>query len=179
MQSESVYAPPGAELTQPDLDLANAQLAGAIAPHARISFVLVITSLFVVWFAYDGWLNNAPEMQQHVTFNRICTVLFAPIPIALFFLARAIRTAVVSLKSTSAAQIYLSPDGGTLKVATAPWLWVLFAGGLNFLAHRRPGLGIVCFVGSQLSFGLVALAVAPFARGIIERAYESEGWRRV
>ena len=25
---------------------------------------------FVLWFAYDGWINSDPDMLEHVTFNR-------------------------------------------------------------------------------------------------------------
>ncbi len=30
---------------------------------------------FVLWFAYDGWINQDPEMLEHVTFNRWGTLV--------------------------------------------------------------------------------------------------------
>jgi hypothetical protein len=40
-----------------------------------IRVVAVILALLSVWFAYDGWINSAPDMVEHQTFNRIGTPL--------------------------------------------------------------------------------------------------------
>jgi hypothetical protein len=118
-------------------------------------------------------------MQEHVTFNRVGTFVLVPIPIGLVYLSRRVAASVRELRSSASAQLYLSPDGDTIKVATAPWLWSWLCGGLNFIPHNRPALGILCFLGSQFSAGLIGIVVAFFARGLIHSSYEAAGWREL
>lgn len=32
---------------------------------------------FVLWFSYDGWINQDPDMLEHVTFNRWGTLVLS------------------------------------------------------------------------------------------------------
>lgn len=43
------------------------------APEARKKYGIrsLILGVLFVWFAYDGWINQDPEMLEHVGFNRI------------------------------------------------------------------------------------------------------------
>lgn len=40
------------------------------SPFDHPYFLPVLLFLFALWFGYDGWLNDDPEMQEHVAFNR-------------------------------------------------------------------------------------------------------------
>jgi hypothetical protein len=37
-----------------------------------------LLALFGLWCAYDGWLNTSPEIQDHLLFNRILSVILLP-----------------------------------------------------------------------------------------------------
>ena len=57
-----------------------------------------------------------------------------------------------------------------------PWLWALVFSGLSLVVHKKGSVGILCFVGSFFTANLVAVGLAFFIRGILERAYVDEGW---
>ena len=41
-----------------------------------------------IWFFYDGWLSADPEMQEHLMFNRVGSVILLPWAIIDFFRTR-------------------------------------------------------------------------------------------
>ena len=45
--------------------------AAAPTPFDHPLFLPVLLSGLTLWFGYDGWLNNDPEMLEHSTFNRV------------------------------------------------------------------------------------------------------------
>jgi hypothetical protein len=40
------------------------------SPFDHPAFLPVLLWALSIWFGYDGWLNQDPEMLEHVTFNR-------------------------------------------------------------------------------------------------------------
>ncbi len=49
----------------------------------RVLLVFVACLFFAGWFGYDGWINQDPEMLEHITFNRYGTGVL--LVLALFF----------------------------------------------------------------------------------------------
>lgn len=45
----------------------------------------VILAGMGIWFFYDGWLSTAPDMQEHLTFNRVGSVILLPWAIIDFY----------------------------------------------------------------------------------------------
>lgn len=45
----------------------------------------VILAVMGVWFFYDGWLSTEPDMQDHLMFNRVGSVILIPWAIVDFF----------------------------------------------------------------------------------------------
>ncbi|MDJ0847233.1 MAG: hypothetical protein QNK04_02515 [Myxococcota bacterium] len=179
MTLEDPYRPPQADLEPPGRDLSGVVVAGALPPFARPLVLAAVHSVVLLWFVYDGWLNDAPEMQRYVTFNRVGSIFPALTVSALIYGASAIRRTVRSCRSGAAADLYLSPDGSVLRVATFPWVWSLTLTGLNLMPHRRPGLGLLWFLASYVTFGLGGIVLAFVARALIARAYQEAGWQRL
>jgi hypothetical protein len=180
MHDSNVYRPPQTDLTASSKDdLHLASISGLLAPHVRVVLLAGFFSLFLIWFAYDGWLNQDPGMVQHRLFNQVMTVVSAAIILPLLYLARRVQASVRDRKSSRSALLILSPDGCDIRVATAPWLWALVFSGLNLIPHKRPGLGVLLFVGSQLTLGLVGVGLAICVRGILERQYDSMRWTQL
>ena len=180
MNSDSPYNPPRADLSPvgASSDLSAAQVAGRIPPHARPLLLAAVWLLVVLpWLVYDGWFNSDAEMQQHQTFNRVGSIVVVVSASALYFVSRIIKVAVEARESRPSAQLYVSPEGDVIKVATIPWLWSLIFGGLNLIPHGRPVLGVIWFIGSQLTVGLGALALPLFVNRLIWGSYEARGWR--
>jgi hypothetical protein len=50
---------------------------------------------------------------------------------------------------------------------------------LNFIPNKRPVLGMVCFMASQVTFGLVGIVVAFLANRLMTDGYEAAGWSRL
>jgi hypothetical protein len=42
----------------------------ASSPFDHPAFLPVLLWGLAVWFGYDGWINQNPDMLEHVTFNR-------------------------------------------------------------------------------------------------------------
>ena len=42
----------------------------ASSPFDHPAFLPVLLWGLAVWFGYDGWINQDPDMLEHVTFNR-------------------------------------------------------------------------------------------------------------
>ncbi len=40
------------------------------SPFDHPAFLPLLLWALSIWFGYDGWLNQDPEMLEHVTFNR-------------------------------------------------------------------------------------------------------------
>ena len=50
----------------------------APTPFDHPLFLPVLLSGLTLWFGYDGWINQDPDMLEHLTFNRIgAAALFA------------------------------------------------------------------------------------------------------
>jgi hypothetical protein len=50
----------------------------APTPFDHPLFLPVLLSGLTLWFGYDGWINQDPDMLEHLTFNRVgAGVLFA------------------------------------------------------------------------------------------------------
>lgn len=43
----------------------------APTPFDHPLFLPVLLGGLMLWFGYDGWLNDDPDMAEHITFNRI------------------------------------------------------------------------------------------------------------
>ncbi len=43
----------------------------ACIPFDHPAFLPVLLWALALWFGYDGWINQDPEMLEHVTFNRV------------------------------------------------------------------------------------------------------------
>ncbi len=43
----------------------------APTPFDHPLFLPILLTGLTLWFGYDGWLNDDPEMLEHVTFNRV------------------------------------------------------------------------------------------------------------
>jgi len=43
---------------------------------------------FGLWFFYDGWISTDPDMQEHLLFNRIGSVILLPWSVIDFFKTR-------------------------------------------------------------------------------------------
>ncbi len=41
------------------------------SPFDHPAFLPVLLWALAIWFGYDGWINQDPEMLEHVTFNRV------------------------------------------------------------------------------------------------------------
>jgi hypothetical protein len=41
------------------------------SPFDHPAFLPVLLWALAIWFGYDGWLNQDPKMQEHLTFNRV------------------------------------------------------------------------------------------------------------
>jgi hypothetical protein len=41
------------------------------SPFDHPAFLPVLLWALAVWFGYDGWLNQDPDMAEHITFNRV------------------------------------------------------------------------------------------------------------
>ena len=37
-----------------------------------------LLALFGLWFVYDGWFTSDPDMQEHLLFNRVGSVILLP-----------------------------------------------------------------------------------------------------
>ena len=50
----------------------------APTPFDHPLFLPVLLAGLTLWFGYDGWINQDPDMLEHLTFNRVgAVVLFA------------------------------------------------------------------------------------------------------
>lgn len=49
----------------------------SMGPFDHPWFLPGLLYLFTLWFAYDGWINQDPEMMEHQTFNRVGAVIWA------------------------------------------------------------------------------------------------------
>jgi hypothetical protein len=43
----------------------------APTPFDHPLFMPVLLGGLTLWFGYDGWLNDDPDMVEHITFNRV------------------------------------------------------------------------------------------------------------
>ena len=59
------------------------------SPFDHPAFLPVILWGLSVWFGYDGWINQDPDMLEHVTFNRYGFGLL--VVAAVYFTFQAIR----------------------------------------------------------------------------------------
>jgi hypothetical protein len=41
------------------------------SPFDHPAFLPVLLWALAVWFGYDGWINQDPDMLEHTTFNRV------------------------------------------------------------------------------------------------------------
>lgn len=65
----------------------------ASSPFDHPAFLPVLLWGLAAWFGYDGWLNQDPDMLEHLTFNRVGFGLLA---------AGALYYTVQSLRETRA-----------------------------------------------------------------------------
>ncbi len=62
---------------------------GASSPFDHPAFLPVLLWALALWFGYDGWINQDPDMLEHVNFNRYgFGVLFL---LGTYFTVQAIR----------------------------------------------------------------------------------------
>jgi hypothetical protein len=47
-------------------------------PEISPYVVSVLLAGFGLWCFYDGWISSAPEMKEHLTFNRIASAVLLP-----------------------------------------------------------------------------------------------------
>ena len=45
----------------------------------------VLLAVIGIWFFYDGWLSTEPDMQEHLMFNRVGSVILLPWAVIDFF----------------------------------------------------------------------------------------------
>lgn len=50
---------------------ASSEEEAAPTPFDHPLFLPILLSGLTLWFGYDGWINQDPEMLEHVTFNRV------------------------------------------------------------------------------------------------------------
>jgi len=48
-------------------------------PFDHPLFLPVLLFAGMIWFGYDGWLNNDPKMLEHQTFNRVGFGILTPL----------------------------------------------------------------------------------------------------
>jgi len=48
----------------------------------------VLLAIIGIWFFYDGWLSTEPDMQEHLMFNRVGSVILLPWAVVDFFRTR-------------------------------------------------------------------------------------------
>jgi hypothetical protein len=59
------------------------------SPFDHPAFLPAVLWPMALWFGYDGWINQDPDMLEHVTFNRVgFGVLVA---LGIYFTVQAIR----------------------------------------------------------------------------------------
>jgi len=58
--------PPDAEAARAEVDEEDGS-----SPFDHPAFLPVLLWALAIWFGYDGWLNQDPDMQEHLTFNRV------------------------------------------------------------------------------------------------------------
>ena len=59
------------------------------SPFDHPAFLPVLLWALSIWFGYDGWLNDDPEMLEHVTFNRYGFVVL--VVLALYYTFQGVR----------------------------------------------------------------------------------------
>ena len=59
-----------ARARKPGEDADAADEEDASSPFDHPAFLPVLLWGLALWFGYDGWINQDPEMLEHVTFNR-------------------------------------------------------------------------------------------------------------
>ncbi len=47
------------------------EIEAAPTPFDHPLFLPVLLTGLTLWFGYDGWLNDDPDMQEHMMFNRV------------------------------------------------------------------------------------------------------------
>jgi len=47
-------------------------------PEISPYVVSVLLAGFGLWCFYDGWITTNPEMQEHLTFNRVASAVLLP-----------------------------------------------------------------------------------------------------
>ncbi|MDP6977124.1 MAG: hypothetical protein QF570_00800 [Myxococcota bacterium] len=52
-------------------EMGEEELEAAPTPFDHPLFLPVLLAGLTLWFGYDGWLNDDPNMQEHLTFNRV------------------------------------------------------------------------------------------------------------
>jgi len=48
-------------------------------PFDNPLFLPILLLGLTLWFGYDAWLNNDPEMLEHLTFNRVGFAILVPL----------------------------------------------------------------------------------------------------
>jgi hypothetical protein len=61
----------------------------ASSPFDHPAFLPVLLWGLAVWFGYDGWINQDPEMLEHVSFNRWGFAIL--VVLGLYFTIQSIR----------------------------------------------------------------------------------------
>jgi len=59
------------------------------SPFDHPAFLPVLLWALSLWFGYDGWLNDDPDMQEHLTFNRYGFAVL--IVLATYFTVQGVR----------------------------------------------------------------------------------------
>ena len=59
------------------------------SPFDHPAFLPVLLWALSIWFGYDGWLNDDPEMLEHVTFNRYGFAVL--VVLGIYFTVQAIK----------------------------------------------------------------------------------------
>jgi hypothetical protein len=60
-----------AEPTRVDVEIEEEDDDDAGSPFDHPAFLPVLLWALALWFGYDGWINQDPDMLEHVTFNRV------------------------------------------------------------------------------------------------------------
>jgi hypothetical protein len=59
------------------------------SPFDHPAFLPVLLWGMAVWFGYDGWFNQSPDMLEHVTFNRVGFAIL--VVLALYYTIQSLR----------------------------------------------------------------------------------------
>jgi len=89
---------PGREPQPDDLDDDDDD---AGSPFDHPAFLPVLLWGLAAWFGYDGWINQDPDMLEHVTFNRVGFCILAVLGV--YFTVQSVREVRAERESDGSA----------------------------------------------------------------------------